>query len=104
MGDGRRTNDGEIIGADGTILIEDDGLLVRTKSGERTLRYGERLSDSSYHPEWFTALFGQILADDSHDEATRNLDEAEMLLSALLQAYGDTGGERTATYFAPASA
>ncbi len=101
---GGRTNDGEIIGADGTILIEDDGLLVRTKSGEQTLRYGERLSDSSYHPEWFTALFSQILADDSHDEATRNLDEAEMLLGVLLHAYGDTGAERTATDFAPASA
>ncbi|MDB5077518.1 MAG: putative Oxidoreductase domain protein [Chloroflexi bacterium] len=83
-----RTNDGEIIGEHGTIRIEDHGLIIRTARGEQSRPYGERLSDSSYHPEWFVALFSQILNDQSKAEGRRNLQEAEMLLTTLFQVYG----------------
>jgi predicted dehydrogenase len=83
-----RTNDGEIIGERGTIGIEDHGLIISTSSGEHARPYGERLSDSSYHPEWFVALFRQILEDRSNAEGRRNLLEATMLLSTLFQTYG----------------
>jgi hypothetical protein len=51
------------------------------------LLYGERLSDSSYHPEWFQALFAKVRADVHRHEGVRNLREAEMLVSTLFAAY-----------------
>jgi predicted dehydrogenase len=83
-----RTNDGEIVGTKGCIAIEDDRIVIRTDAGEVVRPYGERLSDSSYHPEWFISLFSQILNDDSKATGKANLREAEMLLTTLFQAYG----------------
>ncbi len=83
-----RTNDGEVVGTRGTIAIEDDRLVVHTDAGEETRPYGERLSDSSYHPEWFISLFNQILSDESRATGQANLREAKMLLTTLFQAYG----------------
>ncbi len=83
-----RTNDGEIKGTRGSIAIEDDRLVIRTDDGEEVRPYAERLSDSSYHPEWFVALFNQILSDDSNTTGQANLREARMLLTTLFQAYG----------------
>ena len=85
-----RTNDGEIVGTRGSIAIEDDRLVIRTGAGQVTRQYGERLSDSSYHPEWFISLFNQILGDDSKATGQANLREAKMLLTTLFQAYGRT--------------
>ena len=59
-----RVNDGEIIGTRGRIKIEDDRLAIQSGDETRILPYGERLSDSSYHPEWFQALFTRVRADD----------------------------------------
>jgi predicted dehydrogenase len=87
-----RANDGEIVGSKGSIRIEDHGIVMRTERGEVTRAYGERLSDSSYHPEWFAALFTQILADDSRVEGRRNFREASMLLTTLFQAYEHPAG------------
>jgi predicted dehydrogenase len=82
-----RTNDGEIVGTRGTIKIEDNQLSIRSDRGEQVLLYGERLSDSSYHPEWFQALFAKVRADVHRHEGVRNLREAEMLVSTLFAAY-----------------
>ena len=87
----RRVNDGEIVGTRGRIKIEDDRLAIQSGDDVRILPYGERLSDSSYHPEWFQALFTRIRADDQHHEGLRNLREAEMLISTLFAAYQPAG-------------
>jgi predicted dehydrogenase len=83
-----RTNDGEIVGTRGSIQIEDDRLVIQTATGEHSRPYGERLSDSSYHPEWFVALFSQVLDDENKSAGRANLKEAEMLLTTLFRAYG----------------
>src|SRR6185437_7583979 len=83
----RRVNDGEIIGTRGRIKIEDDRLAIQCGDDMRIMPYGERLSDSSYHPEWFQALFTRVRADDQRHEGLRNLREAEMLISTLFAAY-----------------
>lgn len=83
----KRRNDGEIVGTKGTITIEDDRLAIRSDQGERVVPYGERLSDSSYHPEWFRALFAKVRADIHRQEGARNLGEARMLISTLSAAY-----------------
>jgi predicted dehydrogenase len=85
-----RTNDGEIVGTKGSIAIEDECIVVRTDAGDDTRPYGERLSDSSYHPEWFVSLFNKILGDDSRATGQANLREAKMLLTTLFRAYGHT--------------
>jgi predicted dehydrogenase len=82
-----RTNDGEIIGTQGRIMIEDDRLVIHTAAGHQIRPYHERLSDSSYHPEWFTALFSQVLRDDGNVTGRDNLKEAKMLLTTLCGAY-----------------
>ncbi|MGH2389269.1 MAG: Gfo/Idh/MocA family protein, partial [Chloroflexota bacterium] len=83
----RRVNDGEIIGTRGRIKIEDDRLAIQCGDDMHIMPYGERLSDSSYHPEWFQALFTRVRADDQRHEGLRNLREAEMLISTLFAAY-----------------
>lgn len=86
-----RTNDGSIVGERGEIRIDDDGLTVTTDHGERQHAYGERLSDSSYHPEWFKALFTSILEDRRLTQGRRNMDEARMLVETLFGAYRAAG-------------
>jgi len=83
-----RTNDGRIVGSRGTISIEDDRLLIEARGNIYAEPYGERLSDSSYHPEWFVALFGNVLNDTNRLEGSNNLREAGMLMTTLCQAYG----------------
>lgn len=82
-----RDNDGEIVGTTGRIEIRDAGLTLRTAAGTTHHPYGERLSDSSYHPEWFQALFTGILADRRRAEGQRNMREAHMLVTTLFDAY-----------------
>jgi predicted dehydrogenase len=82
-----RSNDGEIRGTRGTVVIGDEGLIVRTEGGDTSHAYGERLSDSSYHPDWFSALFARVLADRSGRVAQANRQEAAMLLRTLFSAY-----------------
>jgi hypothetical protein len=82
-----RKNEGEIRGSRGTVQIGDEGLRIRTGCGERAHEYGERLSDSSYHPEWFTSLFARVLSDATCEEGRRNMHEASMLLRTLDGAY-----------------
>ena len=82
-----RTNDGEIIGTNGRIAIGDDRLTVYSADGTVAYPYGERLSDSSYHPEWFRALFAQILGDTSRALGRQHMHEAGMLTRILFGAY-----------------
>jgi predicted dehydrogenase len=86
-----RVNDGEIIGTLGNIKIEDDRLAIQSGDETRIVPYGERLSDSSYHPEWFQALFTRVRADIQRHEGARNLREAEMLIGTLFAAYQPVG-------------
>jgi predicted dehydrogenase len=85
-----RANDGEIVGTRGTIRIADEGVTISSRDGTVDHRYGERLSDSSYHPDWFGALFASILADARREQGRENMREAGMLVDTLFKAYGRT--------------
>lgn len=82
-----RANDGEIAGTRGTIRIGDEGVTIAGPHGTVDRAYGERLSDSSYHPDWFQALFTSILSDTRHEQGQANMREAEMLVDTLFKAY-----------------
>lgn len=82
-----RTNEGLIQGSRGSITAHDDGVVVRTGLSEQKLPFRSRLSQSSYHPEWFQAVFRYNVLTESRAEADRNFAEAGVLVSAVRAAY-----------------
>jgi predicted dehydrogenase len=82
-----RTNDGEVVGTGGMIRIGDEGVTISSPDGVVEHAYGERLSDSSYHPQWFKALFTAILGDAKQTRGQENMREAQMLVDTLFKAY-----------------
>jgi UDP-N-acetylglucosamine 3-dehydrogenase len=82
-----RTNDGFIQGSDGTIAIHDDRIEVKSGAGTRELRFAGRLTQSSYHPDWFQAMYHCNLLDADRTEADRNFAEAGVLVSTIQAAY-----------------
>lgn len=82
-----RTNGGYIEGSDGAITIHDDRIEVKSGAGTRELRFAGRLTQSSYHPDWFQAMYRCNLLDEDRAEADRNFAEAGVLVSAIQAAY-----------------
>ncbi len=82
-----RTNGGIIRGSAGTIAIYDDRIVVRNDRGKRETRFTERLTQSSYHSDWFVQMFRYNMLDDDRAEADRNFAEAGILVNAIGAAY-----------------
>lgn len=62
-----RRNSGAVIGAAGTLAVNDDHLLLSARgSGPRRYDFPEALSAGSHHPEWMTSVvadFGREIED-----------------------------------------
>lgn len=84
---GQRGNSGEIIGTLGRIDIHDDRIVVRCGAGSRELPFSGRLTQLSYHPDWFRLMFRYNVLDPNRAEADRNFTEAGVLVSAITAAY-----------------
>lgn len=82
-----RTNEGLIEGDDGAIEVKDDRIDVRNQSGERVLLFPNRLTQSSYHPEWFERMLRYNMLTTDHAEADRNFAEAGLLVDIISAAY-----------------
>lgn len=82
-----RENEGIIRGTQGCILTFDDRIEVRTGDVCRQVRFGDRVSQSSYHPEWFAAVFRNTVLVQSRREADRNFAEAGAVLGTIRAAY-----------------
>jgi len=82
-----RTNGGIIRGSAGTIAIYDDRILVRNERGKKETRFKERLTQSTYHSDWFAQMFRYNMLDDDRAEADRNFAEAGILVTAIGAAY-----------------
>lgn len=82
-----RTNGGMIRGSRGTIAIHDDRVVIDNGAGEYDLPFLGKLSESSYHPDWFRLTFRSNVLDESRDEADRNFGEAGVLVSAIRACY-----------------
>jgi predicted dehydrogenase len=82
-----RTNSGLIEGSDGTILIHDDRIEVKSAVGTRELAFAGRLTQSSYHPDWFETMFHCTLMSADRVEADRNFVEAGVLVHTIQAAY-----------------
>jgi predicted dehydrogenase len=82
-----RTNEGAIRGSRGEIRTLDDGVVLMNDRGRREVRFDSRISQSSYHPDWFQAVFQCNILDEDRTEADRNFVEAGLLVSAIRAAY-----------------
>lgn len=82
-----RINEGQIKGNEGCIDIHDDHVVICTPQNRREIQLAQRLTQSSYHPDWFVSTFRyNVLAADG-EEAERNFAEAGLLVSAIGAAY-----------------
>lgn len=93
-----RTNEGAIEGDEGSIQVQDDRIVVRNRSGERVLPFHDRLTQSSYHPEWFERMLRYNVFTTDRTEADRNFAEAGLLVDIITAAYRSAGDGGEACY------
>jgi predicted dehydrogenase len=82
-----RENDGLIRGTHGSIKTFDDRIEIESGRGRRAVSFGDRVSRSSYHPEWFADVFRNTVLVKSRREADRNFAEAGAVLGTIRAAY-----------------
>jgi predicted dehydrogenase len=89
-----RRNAGVIIGANGSVDIHDDRVIVHGRSGQIELPFEDRLTVSSYHPEWFRSMLACTILAPESVESDRNFAEAGVLVSTIRAAYrsAEAGG------------
>lgn len=90
-----RMNAGLIEGDAGTIEVADDRIVVRNRAGEHVYPFHDRLTQSSYHPEWFERMLRYNIFTNDRTEADRNFVEAGVLVDLITAAYRSAraGGE-----------
>jgi predicted dehydrogenase len=86
-----RNNSGWIEGTRGTVQIHDDRITVSCPEGVRDLKLDDRLTLSSYHPEWFQSMLKASIIRPDSAESDRNFAEAGVLVSTIRAAYRSAG-------------
>jgi predicted dehydrogenase len=84
-----RRNQAIVQGKTGTLLIDDDRILLTTRSGEREeIKFEAALSAGSHHADWFKALLPEFITEIK-DPAKRgvNFKEAGWCLALTSAAY-----------------
>ena len=96
----RRYNASRIYGERGFISLEDDRLILRSRSGRtRVATFGQPLSQGSRHAGWFPPVIrGFLDATGRPRDARREMEEARLCLEITLRAYASarTGGRHVA--------
>lgn len=82
-----RSNGGHIAGDLGEITVYDDRIVVHNGTNEVERPFQGRLTESSYHPDWFEAMFRTTVFNVESSEADRNFAEAGTLVSIIAAAY-----------------
>ena len=82
-----RSNSSFIDGERGTAELRDDLLIVKTEGCEKTIRFHERLSAGSSHPEWLAAMWPSFEAECSGRGRGDNLAESAFCLESVRAAY-----------------
>ncbi len=82
-----RTNEGSIQGSEGSIAIQDDKIVVQRGRDRQETHFAGRLTESSYHPDWFQKMFARAALDPDRSEADRNFAEAGVLVGGVNAAY-----------------
>ncbi len=87
---GERSNSAFVAGEMGTAELRDDVLVVKSDGVEESVRFPEKLSAGSAHPEWLAAMWAAFEAECAGRDRGRNLAEAAFCLRAIRAAYGAT--------------
>jgi predicted dehydrogenase len=82
-----RSNHAFIAGETGTAELRDDSLIIKSDGVEETLRFAEKLSGGSAHPEWLAAMWPAFEAECSGVKRGENLREAAFCLASIRTAY-----------------
>ena len=82
-----RSNAALILGEKGSAELRDDVLEIRANGTQETVRFAEKLSAGSAHPEWLTAMWPAFEAECAGVGRGDNLAEASFCLDAIRAAY-----------------
>lgn len=82
-----RENAGCIEGTRGVIAVHDDRIEVQAPGFERVMPFAGRLTQSSYHPDWFEKTFYYNVVHSDRTEADRNFAEAGAIVGIVCAAY-----------------
>ena len=82
-----RSNTAVVVGEKGTAELRDDVLVIRANGTEETIRFAEKLSGGSSHPEWLAAMWPAFEAECSGAGRGDSLAEAAFCLDAIRAAY-----------------
>ena len=82
-----RSNAAIVVGEKGTAELRDDVLEIRVSGSIETIRFAEKLSGGSSHPEWLAAMWPSFEAECAGVDRGENLAEAAFCLEAIRAAY-----------------
>ncbi|MFI5347134.1 MAG: Gfo/Idh/MocA family protein [Elusimicrobiota bacterium] len=82
-----RSNSALVVGEKGSAELRDDVLIVRAEGAEETVRFPEKLSAGSAHPEWLAAMWPAFEDECAGRGRGQNLAEAGFCLRAIRDAY-----------------
>jgi predicted dehydrogenase len=82
-----RSNAALVSGEKGTAELRDDVLTIRAGGTEETVRFPEKLSAGSAHPEWLTAMWPAFEAECAGRGRGESLAEAAFCLGTIRAAY-----------------
>lgn len=82
-----RSNAALVVGEKGTAELRDDVLTIRADGAEETVRFSEKLSAGSAHPEWLAAMWPAFEAECAGRGRGENLAEAAFCLETIRAAY-----------------
>ena len=89
-----RSNAALVVGEKGTAELRDDVLTIRVDGSEETVRFAEKLSAGSAHPEWLAEMWPAFEAECAGRGRGANLAEAAFCLETIRAAYGEREGAR----------
>ena len=93
---GERSNSAFVAGERGTAELRDDELLIKAEGVEESVKFPEKLSGGSAHPEWLAAMWPSFEAECSGVKRGENLAEAAFCLAAIRAAYARAAGAKEA--------
>ncbi|HEX4046249.1 MAG TPA: Gfo/Idh/MocA family oxidoreductase, partial [Elusimicrobiota bacterium] len=82
-----RSNSAFVAGEKGTAELSDDVLELRANGTRETIRFAEKLSAGSAHPEWLAAMWPAFEAECAGAGRGGNLAQAAFCLDAIRAAY-----------------
>lgn len=89
---GERSNSAFVAGEKGTAELRDDLLTIKADGAVEEIRFPEKLSGGSAHPEWLAAMWPAFAAECAGRGRGESLAEAAFCLRAIRAAYGAPQG------------